>query len=140
MPNASVHARLSTAPGHKQMSNNSQNIRKILICGSRDWTDVSAIQKRVAQLDPTQPLIVIHGGAQGADTIAGKACHEEGIHTACVRALWSHFDKRAGHIRNQVMIDLQPDLVIAFTTGSPGTAGTIELAERRGIEVEVHRR
>jgi ABC-type Fe3+-hydroxamate transport system substrate-binding protein len=41
-------------------------------------------------------------------------------------------------MRNAAMLDLQPDLVIAFSNGSPGTNSTMTEARRRGIPVEVH--
>lgn len=85
--------------------------------------------------------VVVHGGAKGADVMADKACHEVGVHTACVRALWAIHDKSAGHIRNAVMLDaFQPSLVIAFSENTPGTRGCIAMAEERNIEVEVHYR
>lgn len=50
---------------------------------------------------------------------------------------WDLYRKRAGFLRNCAMLDLEPDLVIAFTTGSPGTQLTINEARKRGISVEV---
>lgn len=36
------------------------------------------------------------------------------------------------------MLGLEPDLVIAFSTGSRGTQFTIDQARKRGIPVEIH--
>lgn len=111
-------------------------MKRVLICGSRDWQDLGAIFNRVAGLGPKD--IVIHGGAVGADRLAEQAARQLGHHTAEVRPLWDHFGKRAGHIRNAAMLDLQPDLVLAFQrNGSKGTQGTIDEARKRGVEVEV---
>ncbi len=108
---------------------------RVLICGSQTWADMATIAKRVGELPDKS--VVIHGGANGADQLAGQAAQLRGLHTAVVRPLWSHFKGGAGHIRNAVMLDLEPDLVIAFSLGTPGSQGTIDGARRRGIPVEV---
>lgn len=113
---------------------------KVLICGSRGWMDERAIAERVLQL----PIdaIVIQGGAKGADQIAGDCAEGRGLFVAemrCGKYHWRMFGKRAGHMRNTAMLDLGPDLVIAFQRdGSGGTQGTIDKARERGIPVEVH--
>ena len=109
---------------------------RVLVCGSRGWDDEVRITNRLADL-PDGTLIIC-GGADGADLIARDRARLLGLHTAEVRPLWSRFGKRAGHVRNAVMLDLEPDLVIAFTLGTAGTQGTIDGARKRGIPVEVH--
>lgn len=113
---------------------------RVLICGSRDWLDNGAVLDRVCELP--DDAVVIQGRAQGADSMARSAAlmnqmwvidvPVEGPH-------WSRHGRSAGHKRNHLMLDLQPDLVIAFQrNGSSGTQGTIDEAERRGIPVEKH--
>lgn len=110
---------------------------RVLICGSREWPHPEDVEMRIAQLPAG--TVVIHGGARGVDRCAHEIATQLGLHTAEVRPLWDHFGKQAGPIRNAVMLDLQPDLVIAFQhNGSSGTQGTIDEAKRRGIPVEVH--
>ena len=113
--------------------------RRVLICGSRDWSSVQAIEDRIQQL-PADTLI-IQGGAKGADEIARWAGVEAGhfvVEVNCADEHWEAFGKRAGYLRNCAMLDLEPDVVIAFSTGSKGTQLTIDEARRRGIRVEVH--
>lgn len=112
---------------------------KVLVCGSRDWHNLSAIERRIAQLP--DDTLVIEGGAWGADRMARFAAQQRGLFVAEVRCddpHWKRYGKRAGHMRNAAMLDLQPDIVIAFSNGSPGTNGTMTDARRRGIPVEVH--
>lgn len=85
-------------------------------------------------------MLIIEGGAEGADEIAGWAGREAGHFVAeikCADEHWEAFGKQAGYLRNCAMLDLEPHLVIAFTTGSPGTQLTINEARKRGIPVEV---
>jgi hypothetical protein len=113
---------------------------KVLICGSRYWTDFDAIKARVNELPPN--AVVINGQADGADRMARRAAQDAGLWVADVpvmRCHWQRHGRGAGHRRNAVMLDLGPELVIAFQRdGSKGTQGTIDNARRRGIPVEVH--
>lgn len=111
--------------------------RKILVCGSRDWTDTAAIHQRLNQL--LGPVTVIHGAAKGADRIAANWAALKGHETQAFPADWTRHGKRAGILRNLEMLDRNPDLVIAFQIGnSHGTQHTINEARRHGIPVEVH--
>lgn len=113
---------------------------KVLICGSRKWCDAIAIRTRVNELP--DDTLVIAGGADGADKNAAYFARKRGLFVAEVsveKEHWDRFGKGAGHKRNHAMLDLGPDLVIAFQVfGSSGTQGTIDEARWRGIPVEVH--
>lgn len=53
-----------------------------------------------------------------------------------IPADWTTYGKAAGPIRNRQMLDLNPDIVIAFhndITSSKGTKDTVTEAKRRGI-------
>lgn len=112
---------------------------KVLVCGSRDWLDHTAVFQRLADLPPD--TIVIQGRAQGADSMARSASLTLELWIVDVpveKAHWNKYGKSAGHKRNHLMLDLSPDLVIAFQrNGSGGTQGTIDEARERGIPVEV---
>lgn len=47
---------------------------KILICGSRKWSDKNPIKLVIDTLEPGDT--VIHGAAPGADSIAGKLAED----------------------------------------------------------------
>ncbi len=112
----------------------------VLICGSRDWTDTDAIFARINELP--EDTLVIEGGARGVDTRARIEARAYGLfvaEVACTDEHWNSLGRSAGHKRNHAMLDLAPDLVIAFQRdGSKGTQGTLDEARRRGIPVEVH--
>ena len=92
---------------------------KILITGSRDWTDREKIAKALTELTRTASMykgsvVVIEGGAAGADRLCRLEARSRGWHTATVEALWGHYGKSAGHIRNDVMVSLEPHICGAF--------------------------
>ena len=113
---------------------------RMLICGDRDWTDKDTIKKVMMNF----PLgtIVIHGGARGADSLAGIVAKELGLHVVVYKADWARFGKAAGPIRNAEMLeDGKPDGVIAFhhdIRKSKGTAHMVKIAKKKGLEVEIY--
>lgn len=109
---------------------------KVLICGSRDWNDGTAIYMRVSKLPGDAEIIT--GGARGADTIAERAARDTRRPCTVFHANWDDHGRKAGILRNLRMLDYGPDLVIAFQrAGSRGTQHTINEARKRGIPVEV---
>jgi YspA, cpYpsA-related SLOG family len=115
-------------------------VLKVLVCGSRDWTDATTIRAQINALPPD--AIVIQGDARGADKLAKGCAVQRGLFVASVPVESEHWDRHgrgAGHVRNHAMLELGPDRVIAFQRdGSRGTQGTIDEARRRGVPVEVH--
>ena len=84
--------------------------------------------------------MIIHGAARGADVLAGDAANRLGFQIIAVPAEWELHGKSAGIIRNRKMLDMGPELVIAFhmdLSKSKGTADTVREARHRGIPVEV---
>ena len=80
-------------------------------------------------------MIVIHGDAKGADSLAYEVCKEAGIEQCRVPAAWNKYQRGAGPIRNKLMLDLfNIDLVLAFPGGT-GTANMKEQAGKRDIPV-----
>src|SRR5262245_25689616 len=113
---------------------------KVLVCGSRSWRAYETIYHWISGFP--QGTEFIHGGAPGADSLAGRACREQGYSETPFPARWRSkngtLDRTAGFVRNLEMLDERPDLVGAFWDGeSRGTAHTIEHAKKRGIKVEV---
>lgn len=103
---------------------------KVLVCGGRNYTNADQLDQVLSQLTIT---MVIHGGARGADTLAGTWAQENGIAEVIVPAQWG-LGRGAGILRNGWMLQLEPQLVVAFPGGT-GTANMIMQARRDGIDV-----
>ena len=113
---------------------------KILVCGSRTFTDADAIERELRAYTQYEPnATVIEGAARGADIIAGNVAHRMGFIIEEYPADWNKYGKRAGFIRNTEMLAKgRPDIVIAFWDGqSRGTAMMIEIAKKAGVPVKV---
>lgn len=111
---------------------------RVLICGSRNWTDGDAIAQVVADLP--NDCAVIHGAARGADSLADRWADFYGLVRYPFPADWAKHGRRAGPIRNQQMLDEGvPDEVIAFRKrgASPGTDDMIRRARADGVLVRI---
>lgn len=110
---------------------------KVLICGSREWSDGWAIWDRIKDAWPTDTEILV-GDARGADAFAATGAEEAMYEVRVFKANWST-GRSAGIERNLRMLDQCPDLVLAFWVGdSPGTRHTLTEAKKRAIPCEVH--
>ena len=117
---------------------------KILITGSRLWTDGHAIKSAILEhaTPDLQDTAVIHGSALGADSLAQLACNELGIFQQrhpVTKADVRELGKRAYYLRNKNMVDNGADICLAFIKGqSKGTRMTMRLADEAGIPVVMY--
>lgn len=132
---------------------------RILITGSRTWTNQSIIRNaltiaRISRTGPNRRLVVVHGAAPGADTIAADLAEQVGLAVEAHPADWDTCHPRcrlghrrhrrgggdycptAGHRRNQAMVDLGAAACLAFPVGEArGTRHCMERAAAAGIPV-----
>lgn len=111
---------------------------KILISGDRKWFDYAKMKKRMLKIPADS--VIIQGGARGADTMAGIIARELGMEVIQVNAEWEKYHRAAGVIRNRAMLDMKPEMVIAFHSNienSKGTKDCVTEARKRGITVEI---
>lgn len=121
---------------------------RILVTGSRDWSDTLAVVDAI-QHHATLNTVVVHGDCPtGADAIADDlATRIYGLTPERHPADWAKHGKRAGFVRNAEMVALGADVCLAFLSpcakpgchrGEPGHpshggAMTADLAEKAGI-------
>lgn len=100
----------------------------VLVCGGRDYDDEARLFSILDVAHAANPIkLLVHGGASGADDLAGRWARNAGVPWKGYPAYWRSEGKAAGPKRNQRMLDeAQPDLVIAF----PGGAGTADMIKR----------
>ena len=105
-----------------------------LVCGGRDFKDKDCV---FSVLDGLSIDAVVHGGADGADRLAGEWAISRKVPEIIVPAQWKGYGKSAGPIRNQWMLDFtKVDTVIAFP-GGRGTANMVNLAREAELMVIV---
>jgi hypothetical protein len=112
---------------------------KVLITGAREWSDIETIAERLSAYMNAPNTTVIHGGRIGADIIAGEVAKALGF---IVRDYpvspddWKRFGKRAGVMRNQLMLDKEHlptrpfDICLAFHDDIVNSCGTKDMMSR----------
>ncbi|MDE2106391.1 MAG: DUF2493 domain-containing protein [Patescibacteria group bacterium] len=109
----------------------------VAIVGSRDGIPEQLVQEKMDQfLEQNQIARVVSGGARGVDTYGERWAKARGIPVQIFYPDWNKFGRSAGFKRNADIV-AAADIVIAFTTGSAGTANTIKLAREAGKKVIV---
>ncbi len=109
---------------------------RVIVCGSRGWTDRDRIADRLFYLPPD--AIVVHGAAKGADRIAAQEAEKLGLLVEPHPADWNTLGKKAGSLRNREMAMLGADLCIAFWDGrSKGTLDMMNAASNQHILIDV---
>jgi hypothetical protein len=109
---------------------NSDSI-SLLVCGSRTVTDLKWVRCLADTFKYLKVSKVIHGGAKGADTLAGLAAQLLKLDEHVFMADWDRHGKAAGPIRNQEMLDEgRPDLVLALYPDTGITKGTKDMVDR----------
>lgn len=134
-------APLQSAQGSSARS----RVVRVLVCGGRTWGVFLKGKSKGAAIGEQQMLFyalhglditeIIHGGAQGADALAGRWARAHAIKETRIEADWLKYGRAAGPIRNAQMLELKPDLVVALR-GGKGTADMVKRAQVAGIEVK----
>lgn len=112
--------------------------KRLLITGSRHWSDEFAVEAVLRLMHMREPDAVLVSGScpTGADAIAERLWESYGGTVERHPADWDKHDKAAGPRRNQEMVDLGADVCVAFPLpGSRGTAHCMRAAEKAGITV-----
>jgi len=108
---------------------------KILVCGGRYYTEQDFFFRQLDFLNQRFDLsCVIHGAAQGADSLAAMWATQREVSQLAFPAKWMEHGMAAGPERNQRMLGAEPDLVVAFA-GGQGTGDMVRRAKKAKIPV-----
>jgi YspA, cpYpsA-related SLOG family len=118
---------------------------RLLVTGSRTWTDITAIEQALAVILARHPegVLLVHGACpHGTDAIAAAyAARTPGYQIEAHPADWRRYGRAAGYRRNAEMIALGADGCAAFIRGgSPGSTSAVRLARAAGIPVWLRKR
>jgi len=111
----------------------------IAIVGSRDFNDYDALVKFIKEkINLKDVESVISGGARGADSLAERFAYNFKFKTIIFKPDWNKHGKKAGFLRNILIIE-NADVVFAFWDGeSRGTLLSINLAKEQNKKLYVY--
>ncbi len=114
--------------------------RRVLVTGSRTWTDTTTIRSALAQVWGDGTAVLVSGACpRGADRIAEQLWTRWGGQIERHPADWNRHGRSAGYRRNAAMVELGADVCLAFIRdGSAGASHTAGLAEAAGIRTQRH--
>ena len=119
-------------------------VARLLITGSRYFNDAALMHAAISDAVSTlrgfgfTRIVLVHGGARGADTLAAQIGRSIGLEIEAHPARWDVFGRAAGPVRNREMVELGADLVLAFPVGeSRARAGACSLLRRRGAQLSM---
>ena len=108
-------------------------MRRVIICGSRHWTDPAAIARLVATLP--SGTVVITGGARGVGP-THQLAQQRGLPTEVYSAARATAGRRAGPLRNARMLSTSVDAFRGPGT-SPGTDHMVRMARDARVPARV---
>lgn len=115
---------------------------KLIIAGSRSFNNYKLlkqeVEKYIVELGvDINDVIVVSGGARGADTLGEMFALENLLKIEYYTALWERYGKQAGYKRNVEMGD-NADALIAFWDGeSKGTLHMINYMKALNKPVKI---
>ena len=115
-----------------------------LVVGSRTFDNYQLMCNVLDHLLQNQKeIVIVSGGARGADTLAEKYAKEHGYPLKVFKADWQRFGKKAGYLRNEEMhkyISVHDKRgVVAFWDGtSKGTAHNFELSVKYNNPIKIY--
>lgn len=122
-----------------------ENTFACLIAGSRTFNNYELLKTKMdILLSNKDNVLIISGGAKGADTLAERYAKEKHYKILVIPAEWEKFGKSAGYIRNKAMHDKLATFenrgcVLFWDGKSRGTKQNIPLAEERNTPIRIIR-
>ncbi len=104
---------------------------KIAVVGSRTFQDYARLELALDKLIlmfPGKEVVIVSGGANGADSLAEQYASIRGYKTEIFEADWTTYGKAAGFKRNGQIVE-GADFLVAFWNGSSrGTNNVVNKA------------
>ena len=110
---------------------------RTIIAGSREIVDYELLVDLMEEAAAAGifPTVVLSGTARGVDKLGERWAEENGVPLERYSADWEKFGKRAGPIRNSLMVSKAEALLVLWDGESRGTRNVMMLAERAFLKV-----
>lgn len=113
---------------------------KVIVAGTRTFKNYALLENRLVHfLSGRKPseVIIISGGAKGADRLGEKFAKEKHCNLKVFPADWITFGNSAGYRRNAEMSKVANACVVFWDGRSKGTKHMIDIAEKEGLDIVI---
>ena len=111
---------------------------KVIVAGSRDFTNYEVLKQKLdVLLANKERVVIVSGGARGADKMGERYASERNLSCEIYPADWDKFGKGAGYRRNEQMAKVADGLVAFWDGKSKGTSHMIELMQKLNKSVRI---
>lgn len=116
-----------------------QPVFRVIVAGSRHYADYSQLRgvcdNLLADKSRTHRIVIVSGGAQGADSLGEDYARERGYSLKRYSAQWDKYGRAAGPIRNAEMARNADALILFWNGKSSGSRNMKQEAEKQGLPV-----
>lgn len=115
----------------------------VIVAGSRSFNDLPLMYSKLDYyLQKQDKVLIVHGGANGADKCAAMYAKDRNIETKVFLPDWDKCGKKAGILRNIEMFEYASQFqnrgcVVFWDGKSKGTKNDIELAEKYNVPLRI---
>lgn len=117
-----------------------QDVNKIAVIGSRGFSDYLFFKEKLEYLikDLGKDLHFISGGCPtGGDALIRRYCIENQYTLTEHLPDWETYGKKAGFLRNQLIVDDATHLIAYWDGQSKGTLSSLKMAEKKQIPIKI---
>ena len=115
---------------------------KLIIAGGRDYDNYNELERvtdyMLSNLITTHKIVIVSGGARGADSLAVQYAQIRGYELITMPADWETHGRSAGYIRNAQMAEVATHLLAFWDGKSRGTKHMVDIAHSMKIKVHVN--
>lgn len=115
--------------------------KRVVIAGCRDYNNYEEAKAYIdfclSNIRKENNIVIISGGASGADAIGERYAEENGFKIEKYHADWKTYGKSAGPKRNKQMAEVCDYVICFWNEKSKGTKSMIDYAKRCGKPIKI---
>ena len=116
---------------------------RVVIAGCRNYTNYdearSYIDFCLSEIRKENKIVIVSGGASGADAMGERYAEENGFEVERYPADWKRYGRSAGPARNKKMAEISDYVICFWDEKSKGTKSMIEYAKKYGKPVKIQK-
>lgn len=116
-------------------------IKRVVIAGCRDYTDYDEAKTYIdfclSNIRRKHNIIILSGGANGADALGERYAEENGLQVERYPADWKTYGKSAGPRRNKQMAEIGDYIICFWDEKSKGTKSMIYYAQEYNKPIRI---